>query len=226
MMLIRPSNLLLATTLLVALPFTSAAAGGSTSTLEGQRTTSAPLQEGKRLYAQGRYDAALAELDQVRTGPNRSDPPFAEALLYSGLSALSLGRTEEAASWFIAALAVDPQATLPPGISPKAQAVWAEVHRDREDSTSREAVARRLVDTEISSGIADVDLGRADKAVGAFRRALARDFCAQLPGKVTPTTQSLWQTARDLEQGSALKSNKGWLICQLPGSDESQPERQ
>jgi tetratricopeptide (TPR) repeat protein len=85
------------------------------------------LQEAQAAYEALKFERALGLLNQALSSPQFPARERAEIYLYIGLCRLQLGEEASARQAFDEALSLNPQASLPPLVSPKISRVFAEV---------------------------------------------------------------------------------------------------
>lgn len=82
------------------------------------------LQAAKQLYAEVEYEAALDQLAHARKAPGITPSEMVDVDIYSGLIQCDLGNWDAGRSAFRTALALNPDAELPKGVSPKIKVEW------------------------------------------------------------------------------------------------------
>lgn len=95
----------------------------------------APLQRAAALYHQGRYDSALAALEDCRANPSLKRRDSLSLLQYSGMASARLGREEDAATHFGGLLGLDSLFQFPRNEDPTVLAAFARARRERETRT-------------------------------------------------------------------------------------------
>lgn len=90
----------------------------------------AHLERARELLHQMRYEPALAELGAARSEPELPAKLRAQIELETGIAEVDLLHDASARAAFRAALALDPRAELPPGLSPRIVQTWLEVRAE------------------------------------------------------------------------------------------------
>jgi hypothetical protein len=85
------------------------------------------LVQGMALYHGLKYEKALQRLQKASEVPDNRPEDEAAIALYTGLCQFSLGRPQDAKASFFNALVLQRELRLPPGSSPKIQAMFEEV---------------------------------------------------------------------------------------------------
>lgn len=82
------------------------------------------LQAAKQLYAEVEYESALDQLSRARKAGGVTPSEMVEIDIYTGLIQCDLGNWDAGRSSFRTALALNPDAQLPKGVSPKIKVEW------------------------------------------------------------------------------------------------------
>jgi hypothetical protein len=88
------------------------------------------LAAGRRLYESLEFEQALDQLNRSRDYPGTTPAELVQINIYLGLVQYSLNQVELCRSSFRAALALEPKAQLPHGVSPKIVSEWAAIRAE------------------------------------------------------------------------------------------------
>lgn len=170
-----------------------------------------PLAEARAAQARVDYDGALAALDRALGKGGLARGASREALLLRGEILAALGRGDDATASFVDALAIDPAASLPEGISPRARAAFDDA-KGRGPKVVRvtcrleEGVLNVALDAGTSTRARRVQVERREANTVAVARDQVTPPSAQL---VAPATRAIACFAID-DAGNVMASGPGW----------------
>ena len=170
-----------------------------------------PLAEARAAQARVDYDGALAAIERALKAGGLARAATREALLLRGEILAALGRGDEATASFVDVLAIDPAATLPEGISPRARAAFddAKARGPRPVKVTcrlKDGVLDVVLDAGTSSRARRVQVERRDANTIAAARDQVTPPSAQL---IAPATRAIACFAID-DAGNVMAAGPGW----------------